>query len=74
MSPGEAPAKGKAPEAGRNLMSLRKSKEVGVAGDEVREAMGASSCRALWATARTLTLTLRQNCWKVFNQEGMRSN
>lgn len=42
MSPGEATAKGKAPEARRNLICLRKSKEVGVVGDEVSEAMGAT--------------------------------
>lgn len=58
MSPRKVTVKGKAPEARRNLRCLRKSKEVGVMGDEVREATGTRSCGALWATARTLALIL----------------
>lgn len=74
MSLRKVTVKGKALESRRNLRCLRKSKEVGLAGHEVKEATGTRSCGALWATARTLALTLTQNFWKVFNQEGRRSN
>lgn len=59
MSPRKATVKGKAPEAGRNLRCLRKNKELGVAGDEVREATGVRPFGALWASVRTLALSPR---------------
>ena len=51
MSLRKVTVKGKALESRRNLRCLRKSKEVGLAGHEVKEATGTRSCGALCVEA-----------------------